>query len=153
MDWRVTRSLVSYDGIFSYTTSKAEIEGSPDHWWVTTIHSYVQLLLPVHWRVTRSLVSYDNFLGHSLYPKAIEGSPDHWWVTTIAGFASASSLNWRVTRSLVSYDLVSWTTPRFFKLKGHQIIGELRPKEMAARKSMEELKGHQIIGELRRCCW
>ena len=57
----------------------------------------------------------------------IEGSPDHWWVT------ASSSVN------LYSLDL----------LKGHQIIGELRPWKSTSMRLMLLLKGHQIIGELR----
>ena len=35
------------------------------------------------------------------------------------------------------------------KLKGHQIIGELRHKSIESLDSLKPLKGHQIIGELR----
>ena len=79
------------------------IEGSPDHWWVTSIelaevkprnwlkgHQIIGELRPptnsaravsCNWRVTRSLVSY---------------------VSRYA-FSRAAATNWRVTRSLVSY--------------------------------------------------
>ena len=123
------------------------IEGSPDHWWVTTQgkHSDVQLLrlkghqiigeLRLHWswlhtsfqywRVTRSLVSYD--ITHSWgCCCCIEGSPDHWWVTTIAICFKLDADDWRVTRSLVSYDESIWASNFLPSLKGHQIIGELR---------------------------
>ena len=35
------------------------------------------------------------------------------------------------------------------KLKGHQIIGELRHLRVKLLRFPDELKGHQIIGELR----
>ena len=57
------------------------IEGSPDHWWVTTevgVWIVVVRTLKGHqiigelrlYTVTNSFVN------------SIEGSPDHWWVTT-----------------------------------------------------------------------
>ena len=102
--WRVTRSLVSYDlskESINFLASLLKghqiigelrllfvffwimywlIEGSPDHWWVTTIHE------------------------HNSFRKIIEGSPDHWWVTTYWLNSLSYINNWRVTRSLVSYD-------------------------------------------------
>ena len=139
---------MSYDYIIKLCKWSFLIEGSPDHWWVTTLERnwYLQLLIegsPDHWWVT---TSYPQLISPRI---SIEGSPDHWWVTTIT-----YSLN----------DL--WT-----RLKGHQIIGELRPSTIASfvmpkdwrvtrslvsydlfkRRSTAEtwLKGHQIIGELR----
>ena len=128
----------------------ADIEGSPDHWWVTTCVPYIPKLW-FNWRVTRSLVSYDKF------KKA--------WCS--------SSVNWRVTRSLVSYDIKGipmdslfkiegspdhwWVTTKLtsylqspYRLKGHQIIGELRLTLLNEFFELVPLKGHQIIGELRR---
>ena len=35
-NWRVTRSLVSYDLREYRKVNRHHIEGSPDHWWVTT---------------------------------------------------------------------------------------------------------------------
>ena len=128
LNWRVTRSLVSYDNYPAIFDSNWVIEGSPDHWWVTTLpcssimsSKYIEgspdhwwvttrrtsINLHFHyWRVTRSLVSYDY---NPIYPQRcliIEGSPDHWWVTTPK----------------------SWVKIQIAALKGHQIIGELRPK-------------------------
>ena len=58
------------------------IEGSPDHWWVTT-----------------------EAIKKRLHGKSIEGSPDHWWVTTTyCCYNLWTWCYWRVTRSLVSYD-------------------------------------------------
>ena len=57
-DWRVTRSLVSYDVYPIASITFEPIEGSPDHWWVTTSVDG-QLWDKDYWRVTRSLVSYD----------------------------------------------------------------------------------------------
>ena len=124
-DWRVTRSLVSYDKglvdiedfdvlkghqIIGELRQKAtnlyeevSIEGSPDHWWVTTLTRSLTLAF-LDWRVTRSLVSYDFFYSYSCIAVTIEWSPDHWWVTT---------KYWEIL-------LVRPT------LKGHQIFGELR---------------------------
>ena len=36
-----------------------------------------------------------------------------------------------------------------YLLKGHQIIGELRPLRWIKPTDLSKLKGHQIIGELR----
>ena len=79
---------------------------------------------------------------------------------------------WKVTRSLVSYDLRCGVLNLLRSLKGHQIIGELRPElsvslhwhpierspdhwwvttsPPASSMDFSILKGHQIIGELRR---
>ena len=126
------------------------IERSPDHWWVTTLQLLLSILTItlkghqiigelrqsiksstvafVNWKVTRSLVSYDGtpLLGGE--NGSIERSPDHWWVTTICIF---------------------WWEMHLI-LKGHQIIGELRPLTCRSCKEWLRLKGHQIIGELRR---
>ena len=149
-DWKVTRSLVSYDLLSFQNIHLQEIERSPDHWWVTTNHRYLiskqgklkghqiigelrhscccvssscyklkghQIigelrLFPFlyledfpHWKVTRSLVSYDS----------------------IVEYLPQSVSNWKVTRSLVSYDFYALFKRIRWKLKGHQIIGELRP--------------------------
>ena len=81
-----------------------------------------------HWRVTRSLVSYDNL--------CYCNPSNHYY--------------WRVTRSLVSYDFpYFYHTIRSPQLKGHQIIGELRPVCLFPFLKVLVLKGHQIIGELR----
>ena len=147
-DWRVTRSLVSYDHSPLSPKGFNSIEGSPDHWWVTTTDYLLNLFAK------------------------IEGSPDHWWVTTQIGKAPSLWRNWRVTRSLVSYDsgleglqdfeLIEgspdhwWVTTSGLSLtictsllKGHQIIGELRHRELIRIAWLNKLKGHQIIGELR----
>ena len=126
-DWKVTRSLVSYD-----STSSTGVWFSLN-WKVTrSLVSYdftVTIWRPAFkdWKVTRSLVSYDfscvcsDYIiwlkGHqiigelrlllkdcSLPSALIERSPDHWWVTTTP------------LCPLCPQD----------KLKGHQIIGELR---------------------------
>ena len=104
MNWKVTRSLVSYDSSLSTRPKGLQIERSPDHWWVTTpcLHS-------------------------PLGPK-IERSPDHWWVTTESYELLKLGYHWKVTRSLVSYDLLKFAVEEQIKLKGHQIIGELRHK-------------------------
>ena len=126
IDWRVTRSLVSYDKTHLESLDDVEIEGSPDHWWVTTWRRILRKFctdwrvtrslvsydsnffcsssLTKNWRVTRSLVSYDVCLLPTVIGSVIEGSPDHWWVTTIK----------------------CWPIFNLHSLKGHQIIGELR---------------------------
>ena len=104
------------------------IERSPDHWWVTTLYGSIfhifinwkvtrslvsyDLILQIfsvtlpYWKVTRSLVSYDSDITlQSVGVWVIERSPDHWWVTTYTD---------------VYLHCLSG-------LKGHQIIGELRP--------------------------
>ena len=50
---------------------------------------------------------------------------------------------------MVSYDLDKNAIKNMPKLKGHQIIGELRHFVAASPMSSDRLKGHQIIGELR----
>ena len=123
--WRVTRSLVSYDLATNFLASAPIIEGSPDHWWVTTKVWCVRCCVciegsPDHWWVTTPLLLYYLKLlilkGHQIIGELrrnslridkisiIEGSPDHWWVTT----------------KHASY------IPPLHGLKGHQIIGELR---------------------------
>ena len=171
------------------------IEGSPDHWWVTTSKATLPTVGVLNWRVTRSLVSYDNYPAIFDSNWVIEGSPDHWWVTTLPCSSIMSSkyiegspdhwwvttrrtsinlhfhywrvtrslvsydywmdelneslIDWRVTRSLVSYDLLQSLNLMLLKLKGHQIIGELRPVYNLCLVEPPLLKGHQIIGELR----
>ena len=133
--WWVTTPVFSRTNIGSY------IEGSPDRWWVTTsrttIGSYMKTLKghqivgelrpvynlclvepPLDWRVTRSLVSYDNCLSFDIKEPTIEGSPDRWWVTT------SSVCN----------------VMRWFKLKGHQIVGELR-RYSRYPKASDEIEG------------
>ena len=139
---------MSYDCTPHRPQTHARIEGSPDHWWVTTCHS------------------------HLWWVQEIEGSPDHWWVTTSTKAIRSSSIYWRVTRSLVSYDFKEEAINVGTILKGHQIIGELRPNCLPdslhslywrVTRSLVSydkdainifspiigLKGHQIIGELR----
>ena len=101
------------------------IERSPDHWWVTT----------------KSFAS--------LQKCRIERSPDHWWVTTSPSGREPLQMNWKVTRSLVSYDIHQYLRIVWNRLKGHQIIGELRRNWASCSIHAVLLKGHQIIGELR----
>ena len=126
INWRVTRSLVSYVFFNNILLCLIYIEGSPDHWWVTSClfpffkvlvllkghqivgelrqYSHNPPLSSWNWRVTRSLVSYVFFNNILLCLIYIEGSPDRWWVT-------------------------SWITNcchYLSRLKGHQIVGELR---------------------------
>ena len=49
----------------------------------------------------------------------------------------------------MSYDIVIKDYIKFVRLKGHQIIGELRQIILNLKLLMMWLKGHQIIGELR----
>ena len=58
-------------------------------------------------------------------------------------------VDWKVTRSLVSYDFCKFFKRANTKLKGHQIIGELRLLDNETKAKKYILKGHQIIGELR----
>ena len=103
------------------------IERSPDHWWVTTKDTPLS----------------------SLSTK-IERSPDHWWVTTCISSCCYNFSYWKVTRSLVSYDCsIQEDFACSLILKGHQIIGELRPTLPTVGVVTVALKGHQIIGELR----
>ena len=149
--WKVTRSLVSYDESICVRRFLALIERSPDHWWVTTggqplCRLYVSLKghqiigelrhkmicfsqIHLDWKVTRSLVSYDLDASNTSCMLSIERSPDHWWVTTFFPMLNAGSP---------------------LKLKGHQIIGELRHASSTQKETFQWLKGHQIIGELRR---
>ena len=103
----------------------------------------------LYWKVTRSLVSYDKSNSISASSYWIERSPDHWWVTTNAmlfnyGVQIERSPDhwWVTTKELLRYQLL-------FRLKGHQIIGELRLFHFCQHLGTDGLKGHQIIGELR----
>ena len=104
LNWKVTRSLVSYDVKFFNINPVAD-----------------------YWRVTRSLVSYDvekveiHFYGIWLKGHQIIGELRRREYNN-----ELRCLHWRVTRSLVSYDIFLETSKLFIKLKGHQIIGELR---------------------------
>ena len=125
-NWKVTRSLVSYDRTVFCNTFSIRIERSPDHWWVTTSNSQAKFCLR-YWKVTRSLVSYDRAAPTTRAREDIERSPDHWWVTTKVvdfflhlGVIERSPDHWWVT---TWWDLRAFTA---IKLKGHQIIGELR---------------------------
>ena len=98
-------------------------------------------------------MSYDSGWKLNSSSCIIERSPDHWWVTT-----------W-----------LQHPCRRTYRLKGHQIIGELRRANLfwasgerywKVTRSLVSydfirlifndlyiLKGHQIIGELRRLVW
>ena len=89
---------------YKFTLWGVKIERSPDHWWVTTM-AIKPAIRYWNWKVTRSLVSYDVRVLHRNY----------------------LVLDWKVTRSLVSYDWsFTFSSISKTKLKGHQIIGELR---------------------------
>ena len=192
--WRVTRSLVSYDSSSSLSTRPKGLKGHQiigelrhlclvepplvhtlkGHQIIGELRRLREAALqkPANWRVTRSLVSYDLFIVVNviLIP--------YWRVTrSLVSYDESmkryeEALDWRVTRSLVSYDDGNTLEVRLLRLKGHQIIGELRqisipiyififiegsPDHWWVTTSWRKpcnagipLKGHQIIGELRR---
>ena len=125
-DWKVTRSLVSYDKFPLIINKLNHIERSPDHWWVTTEFDIVFSLSGL-------------LKGHQIIGELRQSKHSSRIVTN----------NWKVTRSLVSYDhLTSDQYDQIYLLKGHQITGELRLRTFLIKK-IRKLKGHQIIGELR----
>ena len=124
------------------------IEGSPDHWWVTT-KFHLQELKMFYWRVTRSLVSYD-ILGNRLPYE------NHWRVTRslvsydiYLGTTPPDAFNWRVTRSLVSYDLSGLEGLQDFEIEGSPDHWWVTTTLIVWIETPLGLKGHQIIGELR----
>ena len=148
------------------------IEGSPDHWWVTTKtlpHLSSKVRLKGH-QIIGELRLVDKAV--SIAVEAIEGSPDHWWVTTeyqllmilsiqlkghqIIGelrrfnsFRKSKHNNWRVTRSLVSYDDSLTTLAKVGFIEGSPDHWWVTTKRNSLLLFKSRLKGHQIIGELR----
>ena len=152
INWKVTRSLVSYDKILFSLRICFNIERSPDHWWVTTtiwfLAQYQSEQLKGH-----QIIGELRLRQTSKHPYGlIERSPDHWWVTTVILKRLSIGIHWKVTRSLVSYDIDRIFKDNWCILKGHQIIGELRLRALLTWLSPLILKGHQIIGELRLLC-
>ena len=148
-NWRVTRSLVSYVRHLFEQPISWLIEGSPDRWWVTSATSFFASA-PISLKGHQIVGELRPCSNQELLASSIEGSPDRWWVTStshnnaarskywrvtrslvsyvlVLFFQSFSSLNWRVTRSLVSYVKVRCISAKMQRLKGHQIVGELRP--------------------------
>ena len=125
------------------------IERSPDHWWVTTksAERYAfNLALKGH-QIIGELRPQEHFACSLIF---IERSPDHWWVTTSNAAAvyptadiERSPDHWWVTTTNAILMVI------YVKLKGHQIIGELRRYIPMFISIVTRLKGHQIIGELR----
>ena len=126
VDWKVTRSLVSYDLGWSTSDSVTILKGHQIIGELRLDTSHLDMS-PLNWKVTRSLVSYDQATGNT-----------QWF-----------RLYWKVTRSLVSYDKIHCISAKMQRLKGHQIIGELRLCLLLVVSKALSLKGHQIIGELR----
>ena len=143
---------MSYDPFASRYDLKLGIEGSPDHWWVTT--AFLQ-----------PFASRYELKGHQIigelrpFNNPSKGTPFRLKGHQIIGElrpvwkdALRNYINWRVTRSLVSYDQKPAIPNSLKELKGHQIIGELRLIGLRLKLILKTLKGHQIIGELRPNC-
>mgnify|MGYP006952325261 CR=1 FL=1 len=124
LNWKVTRSLVSYD---DSDTTFAKVGLLKGHQIIGELRLWATSFLPSadNWKVTRSLVSYDQTLkpelsflwlkGHQIigelrpsilvisFLASIERSPDHWWVTTFffsllfSFFIERSPDHWWVT--------------------------------------------------------
>ena len=128
-DWKVTRSLVSYDLLLNSLTQCVSLKG---HQIIGELRLKADFsrVSNGNWKVTRSLVSYDVLRvrmivfivlkGHQIIGELrpilttsflasalIERSPDHWWVTTNEIVWLNGENNWKVTRSLVSYDRIN----------------------------------------------
>ena len=107
-NWKVTRSLVSYDTLFLPVSTSFSLKG----------HQIIGELR----------------LSNATLPTVgtgIERSPDHWWVTTCFHIV----LHW-TTSKLKGHQIIGELRLHFFcppealiPLKGHQIIGELRLPE------------------------
>ena len=140
---------MSYDSVLSVRKHLLFIEGSPDHWWVTTLCIFRRVLfrsLKGHQIIGELRLGYKSFCssshilkGHQiigelrLKPFGLSGEWRHWRVTrSLVSYDQENlpdvlnHLYWRVTRSLVSYDGFYINLQLYLKLKGHQIIGELR---------------------------
>ena len=138
-DWKVTRSLVSYDST-SPSLMRMSLNWKVTRSLVSYDFSFNVLILFIYWKVTRSLVSYDSSAGLLKKIHEIERSPDHWWVTTHNSYSWSLNCNWKVTRSLVSYDWIPAFKLSLQTLKGHQIIGELRPYRLNPRPWIHDWK-------------
>ena len=164
---------MSYDRVKYFIAKNHCIEGSPDHWWVTT---NLQGILK-HWielkghqiigelRRCKRVNQLKRFWlkGHQIigelrriwrnqrlfryYWRVTRSlvSYDEWDVLWIV------PVNWRVTRSLVSYDFFPFTRMVFFKcIEGSPDHWWVTTCSLSCCWFSHELKGHQIIGELRR---
>ena len=127
LDWKVTRSLVSYALDSKFFNSCSSIERSPDHWWVTPLHPTTTVL--------QNLLKGHQIIGELRPSVKAEVSADK----QLKGHQIIGEL--RLTTSGSPFS-PCW-------LKGHQIIGELRPWTSRGTANLTILKGHQIIGELR----
>ena len=124
-DWKVTRSLVSYDHKWVKVVPKISLKG----------HQIIgELRLIICCQIAHCL---------------IERSPDHWWVTTCSFAAEENPLRLKGHQIIGELRPSSMQKDTFQWLKGHQIIGELRPFKLSLQTLPTVLKGHQIIGELR----
>ena len=148
LDWRVTRSLVSYDQV-----------------WVT------ECLNDINWRVTRSLVSYDEIsftgvkdvllkghqiIGELRHPRqpitlreSLKGHQIIGELRQLLTLLIPSYEDWRVTRSLVSYDLSGLEGLQDFEIEGSPDHWWVTTTLIVWIETPLGLKGHQIIGELR----
>ena len=144
-NWKVTRSLVSYDSIL-FTSIKLKT-----HWKVTrSLVSYDRLKREFNeptfnWKVTRSLVSYDMNAFDEFLHFYIERSPDHWWVTTKQQHLSYKHLNWKVTRSLVSYDSrqsSSWYSMMYWKVTRSLVSYDIYRKFFFNKSLIERSPDH-----------
>ena len=139
---------MSYDTQEVFILLGQGIGGSPDHWWVTTI-MYSNLSSsdiegsPDHWWVTTGLTRVVND------SPSIEGSPDHWWVTTKFFFIIHTVIKLKGHQIIGELRRCTDCCNVKLKLKGHQIIGELWHLCLVEPPLVHTLKGHQIIGELR----
>ena len=149
LNWRVTRSLVSYDRIFTYCCCCCCIEGSPDHWWVTTDRTN---LITCLFRLKGHQIIGELRLSKALsqHLNVIEGSPDHWWVTTVPSAGAippflieGSPDHWWVTTS--PWDQIGYAP----SIEGSPDHWWVTTQIIYLATQNQSLKGHQIIGELR----
>ena len=149
IDWKVTRSLVSYDiDLFRGFKLLLWLKGHQIIGELRPIGRHHNILV-FNWKVTRSLVSYDQ---STLTKNPTLWLKGHQIIGELRPPFSSESIwarNWKVTRSLVSYDEqgVSYLEhPYIERSPDHWWV---TTPTNARDDSSIALKGHQIIGELR----
>ena len=150
-NWKVTRSLVSYDYTVSLESRQDQLKGHQiigelrlvniilkgkinklkGHQIIGELRQYVYSLLKKSHRLK----------GHQIIGELRQGFC-RW---------SKMASNWKVTRSLVSYDMAKLAVSLYSFIERSPDHWWVTTRALAITRARAELKGHQIIGELRLC--